>query len=474
MNKRFSSICRKFLIFLLIIVSCRNFAQTINVQSTDGNPISSAVLIAQDNRFILADDQGVFSAPQLKNFHSNEIVTVQSLGYDSVTGELNQFIKQMTIQLNNSAINLEEIVVTAKEIPDNFLKIVRDTFQNSLHNEMAFGKQHVKTRIKNDSVDYYEEYAGELISVRKNDKPYKKFPWLIYQLDYIKEIRTTHIYDSVQSKLYSRYEDHPYDDLLVAEKIFTLSGPLSRKWRRYEFSYNLDTLNSNYLKVHFEPKKEKLRGTKVLGAFTIYSTGYFVVDMNHFLIKEVYLEEIFNHRFGQRNTLINSGRDVGYNLFYQKVGNQYFANRLLSKTKNKYANTKEQCSIIIDYVEPYLLFQGKTKFLSETLYSKLRLNIFKYNKFLNFDPEYWQRKDSITGKAVFDQFAWIDPSKISDYPVVREDCRNRFNFYFYLHLFVNRKTRENLIISRVNEQFETTACEELKKIQPRVDSLLNK
>lgn len=317
-----------FLFFLLIpfLSFSQSHIQGVVLDAHSKNPLPFATVLSNSKIVTLTDVDGKFSIKKSENFNK---ITISYVGYTSAIIPIKPTTKFITVKLNASTENLNEVVITATENPA--LRIIRNTIKNKSKNNIEKALNSFKFNAYNKILvtanpDSINGKLDSIYTIKNGVKSFKKIDSTNY--NFKQEVIKQHLYISEKISEFIFDKGKKKKEIILASRMAGLKQPIyelfALSFQGFSF-YNenytiagidytnpiannaikqyhykiLDTVNNghgtSYI-IHFKPKKKK----EYLGI-----EGVLYIDTDNFAITKaiaelkgvVHLKAVQNYSF---------------------------------------------------------------------------------------------------------------------------------------------------------------------------------
>ncbi|WP_372793355.1 DUF5686 family protein [Lutibacter sp.] len=300
------------LVFLIpLLAISQNKIQGIVIDSKTKQPLPFASIVTNTNFGTLTDVDGEF---YIKAKNSFQQITVSYVGYKSVTIPITINDKFISIKLETSIENLNEVLITAKENPA--LQIIRNAINNKPENNIEKSLNTFKFNTYNKILvtadpDSINGKVDSVFVIKKGEKKFKELDSSNYKFK--KDIDKQHLYISEKISEFKFQKGRKKKEVILASRmaglkqpiyellaitfqdfsfyneVYTIAGtkytnPIANnalKHYNYKILDTVSTENGNSILIYFKPKEKK----KILGI-----EGVLYIDSKSFAITKVIAE----------------------------------------------------------------------------------------------------------------------------------------------------------------------------------------
>ena len=219
----------KKVLFLLFLIPILSFSQTqiqgIVIDSKTKKTLPFASVITNTNFGSLSDVDGKFSIQTKNPFNK---ITISYIGYKSVSVPITIKDRFITIKLNASVENLNEILITAKENPA--IKIIRNAIKNKPRNNIEKALNYFKFNTYNKILvtanpDSIDGKIDSIFIIKKDGK--KEFSKLdSSNFKFKKDIVKQHLYISEKVSEFQFQKGKKKKEVVLASRMAGLKQPI--------------------------------------------------------------------------------------------------------------------------------------------------------------------------------------------------------------------------------------------------------
>jgi len=218
---------RNLLLLLLIIpifAVSQNKIQGIVLDSKTKKPLPFASIVTNTNFGTLTDVDGRFFIKAKNSFNK---LTISYVGYHSITIPVNLNDKFISIKLNSSVENLDEILITAKENPA--LQIIRNTIKNKPNNNIEKALNSFKFTTYNKILvtanpDSISGKIDSLYAIKNGRKKFIEIDSSNYKFK--KQIDKHHLYISEKISEFQFQKGKKKKEVILASRMAGLQQPI--------------------------------------------------------------------------------------------------------------------------------------------------------------------------------------------------------------------------------------------------------
>ena len=300
------------LVFLIpLLAISQNKIQGIVIDSKTKQPLPFASIVTNTNFGTLTDVDGEF---YIKAKNSFQQITISYVGYKSVTVPVAINDKFISIKLEASVENLNEVLITAKENPA--LQIIRNAINNKPKNNIEKSLNTFKFNTYNKILvtadpDSINGKVDSIFVIKKDEKKFKKLDSSNYKFK--KDIDKQHLYISEKISEFKFQKGRKKKEVILASRMAGLKQPIyellaitfqdfsfynevyiiagtkytnpiannALKQYNYKILDTVTTENGNSILIYFKPKEKK----KILGI-----EGVLYIDSKSFAITKAIAE----------------------------------------------------------------------------------------------------------------------------------------------------------------------------------------
>ena len=276
------------LVFILpLLAISQNKIQGIVIDSKTKQPLPFASIVTNTNFGTLTDIDGEFYIITKNSFHQ---ITVSYVGYKSVTVPISISDKFISIKLEASVENLNEVLITAKENPA--LQIIRNAINNKPKNNIEKFLNSFKFNTYNKILvtanpDSISGKVDSVFVIKEGEKKFKKLDSSNYKFK--KEIDKQHLYISEKISEFQFQKGKKKKEVILASRMAGLKQPIyellaitfqdfsfyneeytiagtkytnpiannALKQYNYKILDTVSTENGNSMLIYFKPKEKK-------------------------------------------------------------------------------------------------------------------------------------------------------------------------------------------------------------------------
>ncbi len=276
------------LVFILpLFAISQNKIQGIVIDRKTKQPLPFASIVTNTNFGTLTDIDGEFYIITKNSFHQ---ITVSYVGYKSVTVPILISDKFISIKLEASIENLNEVLITAKENPA--LQIIRNAIKNKPKNNIEKSLNSFKFNTYNKILatanpDSISGKVDSVFVIKEGEKKFKKLDSSNYKFK--KEIDKQHLYISEKISEFQFQKGKKKKEVILASRMAGLKQPIyellaitfqdfsfyneeytiagtkytnpiannALKQYNYKILDTVSTENGNSILIYFKPKEKK-------------------------------------------------------------------------------------------------------------------------------------------------------------------------------------------------------------------------